>query len=107
MINHPISSNNHPSARYTLKKWALLSTVATSDFFPYCILKLHSHQTADQPPTNADQFLWLGMVGSSKKLPALIEERIYPRSTPAVSAQYSRCTYAQIPLFPTYPSSSG
>ena len=24
--------------------------------------KLHSHQTADQPTTNADQFLWLGRV---------------------------------------------
>ena len=70
-------------------------------------VKLHSHQTADQPPTNADQFLWLGRVWSGKKLPALIEERIYPRSTPAVSALYPWCTHAQIPLFPTYPRSSG
>ena len=30
--------------------------------------KLHSHQTADQPPTNADQFLWLGRVWSGKKI---------------------------------------
>ena len=70
-------------------------------------LKLHSHQTADQPPTNADKFLWLGLVWSGKKLPALIEERIYPRSTPAVSALYPWCTHAQIPLFPTYPRPSG
>ena len=39
-------------------------------------LKLHSHQTADQTPTNADQFLWLGRYDRVKKLPALIEERI-------------------------------
>ena len=70
-------------------------------------VKLHSHQTADQPPINADEFLWLGRVWSGKKLPALVEERIYPRSTPAVSALYSWCTHAQIPLFPTYPRSSG
>ena len=69
--------------------------------------KLHSHQTADQPPLNADQFLWLGRVWSGKKLPALIEERIYPRSTPAVSALYPWCTHAQIPLFPTYTRPSG
>ena len=42
-------------------------------------LKLHSHQTPDQPPLIPDQFLWLGRVWSGKKLPALIEERIYPR----------------------------
>ena len=65
--------------------------------------KLYSHQTADQPPTNADQFLWLGRVWSGKKLPALIEKRIYPRSTTVVSALYPWCTHAQIPLFPTYP----
>ena len=70
-------------------------------------LKLHSHQTPDQPPTNADQFLWLGRVWSGKKLSALIEERIYPRSTPAVPALYPWCTHAQIPLFPTYPRPSG
>ena len=70
-------------------------------------IKLHSHQTADQPPTNADQFLWLGRVWSGKKLPALIEERIYPRSTPAASALYPWCIHAQIPLFPTYPRSYG
>ena len=70
-------------------------------------VKLHSHQTADQPPTNADQFLWLGRVWSGKKLPALYEERIYPRSTPAVSALYPWCTNAQIPLFTTYPRPSG
>ena len=65
--------------------------------------KLHSQMTADQPTTNADQFLWLGRVWSGKKIPDLIEERIYPRSTPAVSAMYPWCTNAQIPLFPTYP----
>ena len=70
-------------------------------------VKLHSHQTADQPPTNADQFLWFGRVWSGKNLPALIEERIYPRSTPAVSALYPWCTHAPIPLFPTYPRFSG
>ena len=70
-------------------------------------VKLHSHQTPDQPPTKADQFLWLGRVWSGKKLPALIEERIYPRSTPAVSALYPWYTNAQIPLFPTYPRPSG
>ena len=42
-------------------------------------LKLHSHQTPDQPPLIPDQFLWLGRVWSGKKLLALIEERIYPR----------------------------
>ena len=66
-----------------------------------------SHQTADQPTINADQFLWLGRGWSGKKLPALIEERIYPRSTPAVSALYPWCTHAQIPLSPTYPRPSG
>ena len=71
------------------------------------VLKLHSHQTADQPPLIPDQFLWLGRIWSCKKLPALIEERIYPRSTPAVTALYPLCTHAQIPLFPTYPRSSG
>ena len=45
------------------------------------------------------------MIG--EKLPALIEERIYPRSAPAVSALYPWCTHAQIPLFPTYPRPSG
>ena len=69
--------------------------------------KLHSHQTPDQPPLIPDQFLWLGRVWSGKKLPALIEERIYPRSTPAVSALYPWCTRAQIPLFPTYTRPSG
>ena len=69
-------------------------------------LKLHSHQTADQPTTNADQFLWLSRVWSGKKLPALIEERIYPRSKPAVSALYAWCTHAQIPSSLTYPRPS-
>ena len=51
-------------------------------------------------PTN-----FYGLVGYDrvKKLPALIEERIYPRSTPAVSALYPWCTHAQIPLSPAYP----
>ena len=71
------------------------------------LLKLHSHQTPDQPPLFLDQFLWLGRVWSRKKLPALIEERIYPRSTPAVPALYPWCTHAQIPLFPTYTRPSG
>ena len=44
------------------------------------------------------------MIG--KKLPALIEEPIYPRSTPAVSVLYPWCTHAQIPLFPIYPRPS-
>ena len=65
-------------------------------------IKLHSHQTADQPTTNGDQFLWLGRVWSGKKLPALIEERIYPRSTPAVSLLHPWCTDARIPLLQTY-----
>ena len=71
------------------------------------VLKLHSHQTPDQPPLIPDQFLWLGRLWSGKKLPALIEERIYPRSTPAVPALYPWCTHAQIPLFPTYTRPSG
>ena len=75
----------------------------TPDLISTPSLKLHSHQTADQPPTNPDQFLWLGRVWSEKKLPALIVERIYPRSTPAISALYPWCIHAQIPLFPTYP----
>ena len=79
-----------------------VSRVCNSLFVLWITLKLHSHQTADKPPLNADQFLWLGRVWSGKKLPALIEERIYPRSTPAVSALYPWCTHAQIPLFPTY-----
>ena len=69
--------------------------------------KLHSHQTPDQPPTNPDQFLLLGRVWSEKQLPALNEERIHPRSTPAVSALYPWCTHAQIPLFATYPRPTG
>ena len=77
------------------------SPVKANDF------KLRSHQTANQPTTNADQFLWLGRVSSGKKLPDLIEERIYPRSTSAVSALYPWCTHAQIPLFPTYTCPSG
>ena len=71
------------------------------------LLKLHSHQTPDQPPLIPDQFLWLGRVWLGKKLPALIEERIYPRSNPAVSALYPWCIHAQIPLFPTYTRPSG
>ena len=81
-----------------------------TDFYglvEYDRVKLHSHQTADQPPTNADQFLWLGRLWLGKKLPALIEERIFSRSTPAVSALYPWCTHAQIPIFPTYPRPSG
>ena len=62
--------------------------------------------TPDSRPT-PDQFLWLGRVWLGKKLPALIEERIYPRSTPAVSALYPWCTHAQISLFPTYPRPFG
>ena len=77
-------------------KWIIQSNV-----------KLHSHQTPDQPPLIPDQFLWLGRVWSGKKLPALIEECIYPRSTPAVPALYPWCTHAQIPLFPTYTRPSG
>ena len=65
-----------------------------SSIIQHLDLKLNLHQTADQPTTNADQFLWLGRVWSGKKLPALIEERIYPRSTPAVSALYPWCTHA-------------
>ena len=45
--------------------------------------------TPDSRPT-PDQFLWLGRVWSGKKLPALIEERIYPRSTPDVSLMHPR-----------------
>ena len=73
----------------------------------FCSLKLHSHQTPDQPPLILDQFLKLGRVWSGKKLPALIEESNYPRSTPAVPALYPWCTHAQIPLFPTYTRPSG
>ena len=75
-------------------------------FQPWKYLKLHSHQTPDQPTLIPDQFWWLGRVWSGKKLPALIEEGIYPRSTTAVSALYPWCTLAQIPLFPTYPRPS-
>ena len=61
------------------------------------------NQTADQSPTTADQFLLLGRVWSGKKLPALIEERIYPDQPPL----YPWCTHAQILLFTTYPRPSG
>ena len=91
-----------------ISKSSLLPATA-SNFIPHkpwttYHLKLHSHQTTDQPATNADHFFFLlGWVWSGKKLPALIEERIYPRSTPAVSQLYPWCTHAQIPLFPTNP----
>ena len=65
-------------------------------------LKLHSHQTADQPPTNADRFLSLGRVWSGKRLPALIEERIYPRSTPAVSLMHPHSNPALPDLHPSF-----
>ena len=84
------------------KSWA--GSLEFCLFWYPCTVKLHSHRTADQPPTNVDQFLSIGRV---KKIPALIEERIYPRSTPAVSALYHWCTHAQIPLFPTYHRPSG
>ena len=80
----------------TLRSWRVIYDI-----------KLHSHQTPDQPPLIPDQFLWLGRVWSGKKWPALIEERIYPRWIPAVSALYPWCTHAQSPLFPTYTRPSG
>ena len=69
-------------------------------------LKLYSHQTADQPRPMPTNFYGLGGYDRVKKLPALSEERIYPRSTSAVSALYPWCTHAQTPLFPSYPHPS-
>ena len=69
----------------------------------WCIhLKLHSHQTADQPTTNADKIVWLGRVWSGKKIPALIEERFYPRSTLAVSLMHPRSNPALLDLPPSF-----
>ena len=69
-------------------------------------VKLHSHQTADQPTTNADQCFGLVGYNRVKNYPLWLK-RIYPRSTPAVYALYPWCTHAQIPLTPTYSRSSG
>ena len=91
-LHSHVFPTNHPN-----REWSL-----------YCqCIKLHSHQTADQPTTNDNKFLWLCRVWSGKKLPALIEERIYPQSTPAVSAPYPWCTHAQILLSSIYPRPSG
>ena len=61
-------------------------------------------------PTNPRSFPtnFYGLVGYDRvKNYALIEERIYPRSTPAVPALYPWCTHVKIPLFPTYTRPSG
>ena len=67
-------------------------------------LNIHLSYIHTRRPTNARPIFmaWSGMIG--RTLPALIEERIFPRSTPAVSALYPWCT--QIPLVPTYPRPS-
>ena len=70
-----------------------------ADVTPVPYLKLHWYRTADQP---TDQILWLGRVWSGKKLPALIEERIYPRSTPAVSLMHPRSNSALPDLPPSF-----
>ena len=53
-------------------------------------------------PTNPRPILWLGRVWSGKKLPALIEERIYPRSIPAVSLMHPRSNPALPDLPPSF-----
>ena len=66
------------------------------------LVKLHSHQTADQPrpmPTN-----FYGLVGYDRV-------KNYPLWLKSVSILdqhplYPWCTHAQIPLFPTYPCPS-
>ena len=65
---------------------------------------IHTRQpTNPRPmPTNFYGLVGYHRVKKFLKLPAPIEERIYPRSTPAVSALFPWCTHAQIPLFPTY-----
>ena len=62
-------------------------------------LKLHSHQTADQPTTNADQFLWLGRIWSGKKNHQLWLKSV---SIPDQHPLYPRC----IPDAPTLKSRS-
>ena len=64
-------------------------------------LKLHSHQTIDQPPINPDQFLWLCRVWSGKITRSDWIAYLSPIN-PAVSVLFPWCTHAQIPLFPTY-----
>ena len=62
---------------------------------------IHTRQPTN-PRSMPTNFYCLVGYDRVKKLPALIEERIYPRSTPAVSALYPWCTHAQMPLFPIY-----
>ena len=75
--------------KINFSKWWCLKATFTPDSRP--------------APTNANQFLWI--VGFDRV--GLIVERIYPRSTPPVSALYPWCPYAQITLFSTYPHPSG
>ena len=79
-----------------MRIWSIL--LIKSDL-KWCIhLKLHSHQTADQPPTNADQFLWLGRVWSGKNYPLWLKSVSIPDQRPL----YPRC----IPDAPTLKSRS-
>ena len=66
-------------------------------------IKLHSHQTADQPTTNADQFLWLGRVWSCKNYTLWLKRVSIPDQHPL----YPWCIHAQIPFSQTYPRPSG
>ena len=63
-----------------------------------CLLLSYIHTRQPTNPRPMPTNLWLGRVWSGKKLPALIEERIYDRSTPL----YPRC----IPDAPTLKSRS-
>ena len=74
--------------------WSLLF-----NFFNYIVsLKLHSHQTPDQPPLIPDQFLWLGRVWSGKTYPLWLKSVSIPDQPPL----YPRC----IPDAPTLKSRS-
>ena len=94
--NHPKSSNSHPSATTNKAihclKWG-------------CVLSyIHTRQPTNLRPMPIN-FYGFGRVWWGKTLPAMIEERIYPRS--CQHPLYPWCTHAQIPLSPTYPSPSG
>ena len=66
------------------------------------LVKLHSHQTPNQPPTNADQLLWLGRVWSGKKLKSVSIPDQFPLylrcipDAPTLKSRFSR----PAPVFP-------
>ena len=76
----------------------------------WSFLKLHSHQTADQPPINADQFLWLDRVWSGKNDPLWLKSvsipdqlPLYPRCIPDAPTLKSRSS-RPTPVLPADPS---